>query len=124
MPHAAFVDRLAAFALDAILVAMVIGLMSGIAGGAFVPLLLAYRFAFWAWKGATVGGIVCQLRVIRVDGALVGPGEAMVRSLGSIFSIGILGLGCLWILRDADRQAWHDKMAGTFVVKVPRQWPI
>jgi uncharacterized RDD family membrane protein YckC len=103
---------------------MVILLMSGIEGEAFVPLLLAYRFAFWAWKGATVGGIVCQVRVIRVDGSLVGPGEAMVRSLGSIFSIGILGLGCLWILRDPDRQAWHDKMAGTFVVKVPRQWPI
>ena len=48
----------------------------------------------------------------------------MVRSLGSIFSIGILGIGCLWILRDVDRQAWHDKIAGTFVVKVPRQWPI
>ena len=124
MPHAAFADRLAAFALDAILVVMVILLMSGIEGEAFVPLLLAYRFAFWAWKGATVGGIVCQLRVIRVDGTLVGPGEAMVRSLGSIFSIGILGIGCLWILRDVDRQAWHDKMAGTFVVKVPRQWPI
>jgi uncharacterized RDD family membrane protein YckC len=124
MPHAAFADRLAAFALDAILVVMVILLMSGIEGEAFVPLLLAYRFAFWAWKGATVGGIVCQLRVIRVDGSLVGPGEAMVRSLGSIFSIGILGLGCLWILRDPDRQAWHDKMAATFVVKVPRHWPI
>lgn len=124
MPHATFLDRLAAFTLDAILVAMVIVLMSGIGGGSFVPLLLAYRFAFWAWKGTTVGGIVCQLRVIRVDGALAGPAEAMVRSLGSVFSIGVLGLGCLWILRDADRQAWHDKIAGTFVVKVPRQWPV
>jgi uncharacterized RDD family membrane protein YckC len=124
MPHAGFLDRLAAFVLDAILVAMVIGLLSGIDGSAFVPLLLAYRFAFWVWKGATVGGIVCQLRVIRADGSPLPPGEALVRSLGSILSIGLLGLGCLWILRDPDRQAWHDKMAGAFVVKVPRQWPI
>jgi len=124
MPHAAFADRLAAFALDCILVALFIYMMSHIDGQAFVPLLLAYRFVFWTWKGTTVGGIVCQLRVIRADGNLVGPGEAMVRSLGSIFSFGVLGLGCLWILRDADRQAWHDKIAGTFVVKVPRQWPV
>jgi len=124
MPHAAFADRLAAFALDCILVALFIYMMSQIDGQAFVPLLLAYRFVFWTWKGTTVGGIVCQLRVIRADGNLVGPGEAMVRSLGSIFSFGVLGLGCLWVLRDADRQAWHDKIAGTFVVKVPRQWPV
>ena len=124
MPHATFADRLGAFVLDGILVALFIYMMSRIDGQAFVPLLLAYRFACWTWKGATVGGIICQLRVIRVDGNLVGPGEAMIRSLGSIFSFGILGLGCLWILRDADRQAWHDKIAGTFVVKVPRQWPV
>jgi uncharacterized RDD family membrane protein YckC len=110
--------------LDGILVALFIYMMSRIDGQAFVPLLLAYRFALWAWKGATIGDIVCQLRVIRVDGSLVGPGEAIIRSLASIFSFGIFGLGCLWILRDADRQAWHDKIAGTFVVKVPRQWPI
>ena len=124
MPHATFADRLAAFVLDGILVALFIYMMSRIDGQAFVPLLLAYRFALWAWKGATIGDIVCQLRVIRVDGGLVGPGEAIIRSLASIFSFGIFGLGCLWILRDADRQAWHDKIAGTFVVKVPRQWPI
>ena len=35
-----------------------------------------------------------------------------------------LGLGCLWIIKDADRQAWHDKIAGTYVVKVPRNWPL
>jgi uncharacterized RDD family membrane protein YckC len=35
-----------------------------------------------------------------------------------------LGLGGLWILRDPERQAWHDRIAGTYVVKVPRNWPI
>ena len=35
---------------------------------AFV-LLLAYHIGFWTWKGTTVGGIICQLRVVRVDGA-------------------------------------------------------
>jgi uncharacterized RDD family membrane protein YckC len=36
----------------------------------------------------------------------------------------VLGLGCLWILKDPERQAWHDKIAGTYVVKVPRNWPL
>ena len=31
-------------------------------------LLLAYHIAFWTWKGTTVGGIICQLRVVRIDG--------------------------------------------------------
>lgn len=85
---------------------------------------LAYRSAFWAWKGTTVGGIICQTRIVRVDGSPLGPGEALVRGLGSIFSVAVLGLGCLWMLRDADRQTWHDQMAGTYVVKVPRNWPL
>ena len=60
----------------------------------------------------------------RASTAPVGPAEALVRSLASIFSIGVLGIGCLWVLRDPEQQAWHDKIAGTFVVKVPRHWPL
>jgi len=123
-PRAAFTERLAAFALDAILVAIAVGLLDPLDEDAFVPVFLFYRSAFWAWKGATVGGIICQLRVARLDGAPLGAAESLVRGLGSIFSIAVLGIGCLWILRDPERQAWHDKMAGTCVVKVPRNWPL
>jgi uncharacterized RDD family membrane protein YckC len=124
LPRATFTDRLAAFALDAILVAITVGLLDPLDEDTFVPVFLFYRSAFWAWKGATVGGIICQLRVARLDGAPPGAAEALVRGLGSIFSIAVLGIGCLWILRDPESQAWHDKMAGTCVVKVPRNWPL
>ena len=90
----------------------------------FFLLLLTYHIGFWTWKGTTVGGIICQLRVVRVDGAPLRFADALVRGLSSIFSLAVLGLGCLWILRDPDRQAWHDRIAGTFVIKVPRNWPI
>ena len=40
------------------------------------------------------------------------------------FAIGVLGIGCLWVLRDPEQQAWHDKIAGTFVIKVPRNHPL
>jgi uncharacterized RDD family membrane protein YckC len=123
-PRASFTDRLAAFALDAILIGLAIMLVDPIDDSAFVPIFLVYRSAFWAWKATTVGGIICQTRIVRVDGAPLGPAEALVRGLGSIFSVAVFGIGCLWVLRDADRQSWHDQMAGTYVVKVPRNWPL
>ena len=124
-PRAAFRDRLAAFVLDVILVALVYEILDVFRrDNTIALLLLAYHIGFWAWKGTTVGGIICQLRVVRVDGAPLRPADALVRGLASIFSLAVLGIGCLWILKDPERQAWHDKVAGTFVVKVPRNWPL
>ena len=124
MPRASFMDRLAAFVLDAILVAITIGILPTLDDEAFVPLFLGYRFVMWVWKGVTVGGIICHLRITKLDGSPMSGGEALVRSLGSLFSVAVFGMGCLWVLRDPDRQSWHDKMAGTFVVKVPHNWPV
>jgi uncharacterized RDD family membrane protein YckC len=124
-PHAGFRDRLAAFVLDILLVALVYEILNVFRrDNTLFLFLLAYHIGFWAWKGATVGGIICQLRVVRVDGAPLRPADALVRGLSSLFSLAVLGIGCLWILRDPERQAWHDKIAGTYVVKVPRHWPL
>jgi uncharacterized RDD family membrane protein YckC len=125
-PRATFLDRLAAAVLDVVLV--LIGLQvvfDRMRDDGPAPLILfAYFVAFWAWKGTTVGGIICNLRVVRVDGAPLRFVDALVRGLSSLFSIGALGLGFLWILRDPEGQAWHDKIAGTYVVKVPRSFPL
>jgi uncharacterized RDD family membrane protein YckC len=86
--------------------------------------LLVYHIGFWTWKQTTIGGIICQLRVARVDGSALSFADALVRGLASIFSLAVLGIGALWILKDPDNQAWHDKIAGTYVVKVPRNWPL
>ncbi len=91
---------------------------------AFFLVLLAYHIGFWTWKGTTIGGIICQLRVVRIDGTPLRFVDALVRGLSAIFSIVVVGLGVFWILRDPERQAWHDKIAGTYVVKVPRNWPL
>ncbi|HYN10527.1 MAG TPA: RDD family protein [Vicinamibacterales bacterium] len=125
LPRATFLDRAAAFVLDVILVVIGVRLI-GFAReeGAFFLFLFAYFVAFWAWKGTTVGGIICNLRLVRVDGVPLRFVDALVRGLSSIFSFAALGLGCLWILRDPESQAWHDKIAGTYVVKVPRNCPL
>jgi uncharacterized RDD family membrane protein YckC len=124
-PHAAFRDRLAAFVLDVILVLLAKEILDLTRrDSAFFLMLLAYHIGFWTWKGTTVGGIICQLRLVRTDGTPLQFADALVRGLASIFSLAVLGLGGLWILKDPERQAWHDRIAGTYVVKVPRNWPL
>ncbi len=120
-PRATFLDRVAAFALDAILVAIAVNLLNLTRQDGWFPLLLvAYHIAFWAWRGTTLGGIIVGLRVIRVQGNDLRFADALVRGLTSVFSIAALGIGCLWMLNDPEKQMWHDKIAGTLVVKMPR----
>lgn len=124
-PRAAFKDRLAAVVLDVILVAIAVQFL-----GPFRPQrvfflgLLVYHVAFWTWKQTTVGGIICHLRVVRAGTGTLSFADALVRGLSAIFSMAVAGLGLLWILKEPDRLAWHDKIAGTYVVRVPQQWPV
>jgi uncharacterized RDD family membrane protein YckC len=126
LPRAAFLERLAAFALDFVLVLMLINIFDVDHDMESKGLIIAliYHVGFWTWKGTTLGGIICQLRLVRIDGTVVRFADSLVRGLTGIFSLAVVGLGFLWILRDPDRQAWHDRVAGTYVVKVPRNWPI
>src|SRR5438093_1304123 len=82
--------------------------------------LVAYAVALWTWKGATIGNIVFGLKVVRVDGQPLTFVEAVVRGLSCLFPFFVAGLGFLWIAWDVEKQAWHDKIAGTYVVRVPR----
>jgi len=130
-PRATFFERLAAFALDIVLLliaAQILRLDRLFEGYPsiernLVLLAVVYHVGFWVWKQTTVGGLICQLRLVRTDGSPVTFAEALVRGLTGIFSLAVVGLGFFWILRDPERQAWHDRVAGTYVVKVPRNWP-
>ena len=122
-PRASFFRRLGAVALDVVLVVISVAWLN-LDGRVIASLFLAYHIAFWGWKGTTVGGIICQVRVTRIDGARIRFSEAVIRGLSSIFSVAVAGLGWFWILWDANRQAWHDKIAGTLVVQVPSNWPL
>jgi uncharacterized RDD family membrane protein YckC len=82
--------------------------------------LAAYGAVMWKLKGTTVGGIVCNLKVVRLDGRDIDWSTAIVRALGCFLSLIILGLGFIWIAFDEGKQAWHDKIAGTAVVRVPQ----
>jgi uncharacterized RDD family membrane protein YckC len=73
-----------------------------------------------ARTGQTWGRTIVGIRVIRLDnGDSPGVGKALGRTLFSQFISGwLFGLGYLWMLWDDRNQTWHDKVAGTLVVKV------
>jgi DNA-directed RNA polymerase specialized sigma24 family protein len=61
-----------------------------------------------------------SLKVVRTDGQLIDFGVALVRSLSAFLSAAVLFLGFFWASWTQDRQSWHDKIAGTVVVKLPK----
>ena len=85
---------------------------------------LAYFAGMWAWKQTTIGGIVIGLKVVRIDGRPLTIVTAIVRALAAVFSVIVMFFGFLWIGWDVEKQGWHDKIAGTVVVKVPRSVPL
>jgi uncharacterized RDD family membrane protein YckC len=119
LPRAGFLVRSLALALDVLVVGSVVALMHAIAP-AFLLVLAAYGAVLWRLRGATLGGMILGLRVVRTDGKDVDWTTAGIRALSCFLSLLPLGLGFLWIAFDRDRQAWHDKVAGTVVIRVPR----
>jgi uncharacterized RDD family membrane protein YckC len=122
-PRAEFGVRLGALLIDIVLVAVGGGVSLVFSLLPFPLLFGAYAFAFWLWRGTTVGGIVFNLKVVRLDGRPVDAATAAVRTLVAFLSAVTL-LGFLWCLWDDERQTWHDKVAGTVVVRVPKATPL
>ena len=111
-----FAPRLGAVLLDGILVALATAPFD-LDGEWVMVIFLAYHVALWAWKSTTVGGIICQVRVVRFDGTPLTFADALIRGLAAIFSIAVAGLGWFWALWDPSRQTWHDKIAKTYLVR-------
>lgn len=122
MPRAGFWLRMAALFLDVLLVGFATSLLQH-QFHMHLLVLAIYGAAMWKLRGSTVGGIVCDLKVVRVDGRPVDWETAIVRALGCFLSLAIAGLGFIWIAFDDAQQAWHDKIAGTVVVRVPKGVP-
>jgi len=98
---------------------------AGHAFGNFHLVILAiYGAVMWKLRGATVGGIVFDLHVVRLDGRPIDWETAIVRALGCFLSLFVVFLGFIWIAFDDNSQAWHDKIAGTVVVRVKKGAPL
>jgi uncharacterized RDD family membrane protein YckC len=123
MPRAGFWIRMAALLLDVLLVGFLMSLLHPF-GNVHILMLAIYGAVMWKLRGTTVGGIVFDLHVVRLDGRPVDWETAIVRALGCFLSLFVVFLGFIWIAFDANGQAWHDKIAGTVVVRAKRGAPL
>ena len=79
------------------------------------PALLV--LAFWLYKSATPGKMATRLTIVDAKtGKKPTVVQFLLRYLGYFLS-SIFLLGFIWIAFDKRKQGWHDKIAGTVVVK-------
>jgi uncharacterized RDD family membrane protein YckC len=81
---------------------------------------LGYHLALWTTLGTTVGGMAMRVKMVREDGRPMGFAVSLVRALASVFSALVLFVGFFWAGWSRQKRSWHDFIAGTIVVKVPR----
>ena len=122
LPRAGFWIRLGALLIDLILCGLIIKLAPWVHFRMSLCLLLlaAYGAVMWKLRGTTVGGSICHLKVVRLDDRPLDWTASVVRALSCFLSLVVVGLGFLWVAFDEEKQSWHDKIAGTTVVKVPK----
>ena len=73
---------------------------------------------FWISKQATPGKMAVGARVVdATTGNRLTTGQAIGRYLAYFVSSIPLGLGFVWVAFDSKKQGWHDKLAGTVVVR-------
>lgn len=96
-----------------------------IAGGvnALIALLLAAAAAllFWLAPGTTPGKLAIAAEVVdERTGCPPAMAQRIGRAFGVLLSLVPLGLGFLWVAFHPKKQGWHDKLAGTLVVRARR----
>ena len=120
--------RALAIFIDAIGIGIIAAAVSGILGGdtssrqyqgISILLQAAYFTYFWsaAGKGQTLGSRALNIRVVKTDGSYLDYPGAFLRYIGFFISCLVFLLGVIWAAFDAQKQGWHDKIAGTYVVR-------
>ncbi len=73
---------------------------------------------FWIYKSATPGKMALKLCIVDAKtGEKASTGQLIGRYFAYYISIIPLLLGIIWVGIDKRKQGWHDKLAGTVVVK-------
>ncbi|MCL1073272.1 RDD family protein [Shewanella dokdonensis] len=73
---------------------------------------------FWRYRAATPGKILIKAKIVDANsGGKPSMRQWLIRYFAYIPATLPLGLGLLWVAFDARKQGWHDKLAGTLVIK-------
>jgi uncharacterized RDD family membrane protein YckC len=137
--RAGFVSRLAAYFVDALVIAVTLRGTAWLFQGTekllgrfappvnvgallfiYAPLVVAtYFVAFWTTFGRTPGKWLLGLEVVPIEGGPLVFRRSLLRFAGYLLSSLPFYLGFLWIL-GPQRRGWHDRIARTEVTYVRR----
>ena len=140
--YAGFWIRVGAALIDTIILAIIIyPILTAIYGAGywledswfkgFWDLLFSYFLPavavvlFWVYKSATPGKMATKLTIVDANtGAKPSTGQFVVRYLGYYISMLPFLLGIIWVGIDKRKQGWHDKLAGTVVLRNNQPEPV
>lgn len=127
--YAGFWARTGATIIDTLWMAVALGLLLFMTvGNAQEPSMAAVLIqtvipfivvmAFWSLKQATPGKMLFGMRIVDAETLEKVPTiRLVVRYIAYIISSIPLGLGFIWVGFDKRKQGWHDKIAGTVIVR-------
>ena len=135
--YAGFWIRTAAALIDSFLLAIVVAipltliygsdywtsekLVMGFWDAVFYIVPVVITVWFWVKYLGTPGKMALRLRVVDANtGGAVSTARGIGRYLGYYLSAIPLFLGFVWVAFDKRKQGLHDKLAGTFVIRIPR----
>lgn len=79
---------------------------------------------FWLYKRATPGKMAVAAQAVDAEtGDSLTVGQSIGRYLAYFVATVPLGLGIIWVAFDPRKQGWHDKLAGTVVVRKKHREP-
>ena len=85
-----------------------------------VAIPVIYSIVMWAY-GGTIGQRALGMRVVdAATGRNLGLGRSVLRYIGFIISTIVIYIGLIWVAFDARKQGWHDKIAGSLVIRTTR----
>jgi uncharacterized RDD family membrane protein YckC len=119
LEFAGFWRRLTAALIDLFALAVISSVI--FMSGNFLSLIvnIAYFVGFWIRKGQTPGKMLMNIKLVRMDASNLTFGIALLRYLGYIVSGAVFLIGFIWIAFDNRKQGFHDKIAETYVVRIP-----
>ena len=135
-PRADFWYRLGGFLIDSVIVFVIQQVVGLVFQGNLVSQILislaagiAYSVYFiGSGSGQTPGMRLLSIRAVdAATGGRVDYGRAFIRYLVALGSALACYVGYFWMLWDPEKQTWHDKASGTFVVPTSaypvERWP-
>ncbi len=73
---------------------------------------------FWIYKSATPGKMALNIKIVNADdGRKISVGQSIGRYFAYFPAILVFFIGIFWVAFDKRKQGWHDKLAGTVVIK-------